>query len=982
MDTIESQIDQEMNQQSPPSSDDGLPPQLVMGGGQHGVDPIAQGIDQEMNESEFGTLPQQALTAVEGAAKGFAGPVATGFEKFLSNSGLPELSPERQVHREEANPWIHGGSEAAGFVGGALTGTGEARVLSEVGHGAVPIANALGIGGPGAGVFSKIGSSAVRGAVENGLFQVGDETSKLIQGRPSDMVEQAIPNIGLAAAIGGTFGAGAGGVSALWKATGGTKAGALLNAVADRVGGIEGASVNPVDEMVAKTGMELAPEIRASLSNDRAVQELARTLNQSDSTNSGREFQASLKKFHEEAGSTITEALGKTPDSVPDSFDTYSAGKKLGESLADEVAEKIDPLSKQYNAFAEKYSEVPLEPSIEKRQPELKSQMVDTEKKISELQKDVMAHEYGENPEVALSKSEELIQSEQKLADLKRESVTPGTTDILANKINELASEEGWVTSPSSDIMKLVNQVTKEVPLQENLKNLSDFIIQVGNNSSKDPLNGPLRRAGGMIKNILRDTESDMIAKHVGEEGGEEAIAHYRKLQSEWRGVSQLKDALDDRLHLRGSTTGYAKQIRAMANDDAESLFRKLSGKNDAHLIDFLQTNFPKAAESLRDAHLDKILSAAKEGDGTINAGKVIRALDNKAQFSPQLKAFVGGPNIETVDSIGEILEQLKDPNYNWSNTQRTSKLMEYVPATAVGMATMLLGHNPLMAAVLGGMTKYIARDAPDAVRLGMLKWLGSNKPINPGAFKSMVDFIHTTIQGNDAMSKATKALFSGSSKVLPAHLMPSDKKLEKLDEHIKNSNINTASVEQAGHGVGYYMQNHGIATTATLGNAVQTLSALRPTTVRKSPLDPEIKPSALKQAKYQRQLTIAEQPLAILHYCAQGQLTNEDVSLCRHLYPGLVDRMTQQLTQNMVDHLSKGKEVPHEIKLGLSKLLGQPLVSSMQPATIAANQQVFAVANQHQQAMEKGTKPSVVGMRDIKAAGRLSLGHSDDGES
>src|SRR4051812_27445250 len=114
--SFESQIDAEMD----------APPVDV-------AQPIESAIDHEISLEEHNTLPQQALTAVEGAAKGLLGPLATGAERALHEAGVPGISPQDQALRQEASPYIHGGSEAVSFLGGALAGVGLPSVLSKAG---------------------------------------------------------------------------------------------------------------------------------------------------------------------------------------------------------------------------------------------------------------------------------------------------------------------------------------------------------------------------------------------------------------------------------------------------------------------------------------------------------------------------------------------------------------------------------------------------------------------------------------------------------------------------------------------------------------------------------------------------------------------------------------------------------------------------------------------------------------------------------
>jgi len=159
--------------------------------------------DIESEEDHYGSFGQQALTGIEGAAQGFAGPLATGAEKLLSKAGVPGLSPEEQAARAEANPITSNLSQAVGFGAGAFTGTGEAALLSKVGEAAVGAARL----GEATNVVSKIAETGIRGGAELAALQAGDEASKFINQDPNQTLGSAAVNVGLSSLIGVAGGA-------------------------------------------------------------------------------------------------------------------------------------------------------------------------------------------------------------------------------------------------------------------------------------------------------------------------------------------------------------------------------------------------------------------------------------------------------------------------------------------------------------------------------------------------------------------------------------------------------------------------------------------------------------------------------------------------------------------------------------------------------------------------------------------------------
>jgi hypothetical protein len=174
----------------------------------------------ETLQERRGTPVEQAKAGLEGLAKGIAGPLAPLAEKALG------VKSKAIREREEANPLTAKASELTGLVGGALTGTGEGALLTHIGEAVAPSA--------------RLGSAVLRGAVENALYQTGNETSKMILRDPSTSIGSAAANVGLASLLGGGVGGLAGAVSPLWQATVGKRLESFLSGIREKAGGVEG----------------------------------------------------------------------------------------------------------------------------------------------------------------------------------------------------------------------------------------------------------------------------------------------------------------------------------------------------------------------------------------------------------------------------------------------------------------------------------------------------------------------------------------------------------------------------------------------------------------------------------------------------------------------------------------------------------------------------------------------------------------------
>lgn len=887
--------------------------------------------DLQDDTGKHGTAGEMAKTFVEGAARGIAGPLATGYESMLLHN-----RPE-QLARQEANPVTSAAGEMTGLVGGAIAAP-EATLggaLAKVGEATKLASATAGLG--------KIGSAAVGSAIENMVYQGQDEASKLLLKDPGASAETAIASMGLAGLIGGSFGTGFASISPIWHATMGAKTGGILGAITDKLGGVEGAEINPAQDIMAKTGMNIAPEVQALASKNPAVQEMARTLQQTDTNASGIAAQRAYQDMERQAGDHMVTALGRTPDEVANMPDVseHDAGTRLAKTLAKEYDAGINPLSQGFDEVRSNMQGVELTPSIADKsedaianQAKLQTQL---DRAVNVARRAQGAGDPGAAIEAA-AKVQDIRNAMRAGADAAK---SPGTIDSILDKIGQRAADEGWTTSPSSDIMSQINRINKELPLQKNLKNLGQYISQVGDATNKDPLNGPLRRAGAIITGIMRDAEGEVMASRIGSEAGPDAVEHFRALQEGYRVQSALKDGIADRLGMKGtSTSGYGKAILEMASTDAEGLLRKLSGRGDADWLDFVQKHYPESADVLREHHKDslfeKAVGKAKEG-ATVNNAELLKRFGN---MTPELKNFVASPETqESLKSIGTWLDAVRNPNHNYSNTARVaSKLLKGAGSSAMGMAAGLSGHAGL-GVLIKTLGDTVGNSTPDAIRLGLLRFLGSGQPIEAGGFKTMVDYIQHTVKGENLLGNAVKNIFKAGTEVIPARLMPTDKDRDKLTKNMSKMQVSPSTALNMTGKTGHYLPDHATALAQTGSNAVLHMTSLRPNTAKTAALDSQRKPSSMEAAKYNRNLDIAQQPLVVFKHIGAGTLTPDDVNTMKTMYPGLYARGVQKLTEQMAGAVVKGAQIPYKTRMGLSLYMGRPVDSTMQPASIQAAQ-------------------------------------------
>jgi len=952
-------------------------------------------IAPEVRKETYGTVPQKLAAAAEGAAStltfGLSTKLETSIGKLIDRENPPEALTEEAIRaRREVNPGTYLAGQAipliATSVGSALGAAG--RGVGElVGLGAEAAAKKAFTEAIKSGatkevaraaekaalqavpVMERIGSKAVTGVIENGLFQSGDEVSKMFSGapgyeNPGAATETALVNIGLASVIGGGISGGFGAVSPLWDATVGKGVQKVLKKITDRAGGIEGVTVSPVDDFIAKSGIDVPPEMKATLSDDPFISQQAKALQASEGSKSSLAFQESQTKFKNDLSNHVVESLGRKPADLGGDLSTYELGKSVGKELASEFDAGTAPLSKEFDTLRGKFNRTELSPSIATKTEQLGlAEAKALEKYNKSLVKLEQAELSGSSSKIAQARQNTQLNFDS-LNAIQKAKQSPGTTDLISEQLSKLAADEGWAASPSSDIMREINRIQKELPLQKTLNNLSDYIEQVGNNMQSDPMNKALNRAGGKIKQILRDAESDIISKELGTKEGPEALARYQGTREAYRAQSLLKDALESRLHLKAKTAGYAKALKEAAQTDGELLLKRLSGNNDADLLQLLQQNFPKTAQAVKQANLDQILhkaaNAAKEGQA-FNPDTLLKSIKS---MSPEMRDFVFTPEmLSKVESLGTVLKQLGEkPKAATGFTKYLGQLLDYLPASAAGLGTALLGHGALMSVGVAGLARALSKDVPDAARLALLKFIGSGQKLDAAGFGTAVQFIKSAIKAEKLITRGISNVFKAGQEVLPQAVYAKESDLRKLDKSLKIYQADPMALANIGGKTGHYLPQQGQELSQVSANAVTYLNSLRPTEFRNSPLDTPIKPRPDQLAEYNRALTIAQQPLTVLPAIKNGTITPKDIIHLKMLYPALYSRLSSKLISEVAESANKGILIPYKTKLGISLFTMQAMDSTMQPSSINAAQMTSGAETSEQteqnQQQEQLNKP------------------------
>lgn len=870
----------------------------------------------QSDEDKYGTPGQMAITAVEGAAHGVAGPLATIAEKHIL--GVPEADIRG---RQEANPITHGIGQAVGLGGGLLTGTGEAALMTKAGELAAG-AVGLGKGLETANLGYKVGSAAVQQAAEMAVLQSGDEVSKMILHDPSASAESALSNIGLAAALGGATGAAVEGtVKPLWNATAGPKVNEMLSKVANHLNG-DGRAILPeaVDQAVTDLGINLSPEMKSAISSDPNLREHFVKLKYAQNPH----VMASIDTFHKDVSEGVMKALNTTPEEIAAQSEN-EAGHELLNKFQKEYKDRFGDLHEQFT----------------KRNAEAnKIRLPDAERSLTydKLLSHAIENVGTDSPQYKLY---------QEWGNRMLAKDTLGGIDALRTELgNDIRAAKSAV------------DFNKMNALQDIRERLGTF----------------------QENQILK--QSALIEKEGAESGmalGKDLIQERQELNKRYAEFAKMSNELSDHLGT-GEFYGKATLENKLANKiSPEQLLNKFSFKNNADFIPFLEKNFPETLAEVQRNELKKFLKPALLGakEGTpINVNK-INDLIEKGMYDKKeyIESILPQGAIEKIKAGRVLTDAIPNPKDS-GTPGGLAKILENMPSSVMGALGAMAGHGAghitggISGMLMGEMTQRLGKDMPEALRLGWLKYMGSNQPIKAEGFKAMVDFFHNTYKGENLLSKATSNVFKAGAQVIGTHLIPDSKDREKLDKavtRLQNNPGQTTQTAMQQDGLGHYLPNHQMAMTEASTRALQYLQGLKPHPYRPNPLDKEIPPSKAQEARYHRALDIAQQPAIVLQHVKDGTLQGSDIQDLNALYPALYKNLSQKLSNEMTSAHSKEEPLPYKTRMGISLFLGQPVDSSMIPSSIMAAQPKPPQQNP-QQGPSKGS-----GGKSMKSLGKTN---------
>lgn len=889
------------------------------------------------DEEKYGTPSQKAIAAVEGVAKGLAGPLATYAETHLLG-----VKPEEIVGRAEASPWIHGLSEAGAFVGSMFAGVGEAALIGKAAEAATGLtkigqaAQVVGKLGPQMPTLgAKVGAAALKGAIETGMFQGADEISKSMLGQsdPDTPVASAILNSGGAAllggGVGGAFAAIGAGISAIAASKTAKESNEWLESLHNLL------KKPTVEEQAAETSLarstigmkKEAPEILAAgerlgapvmegqTSSNKLTQMADDTLLRQPWTVNGSKRSNLYRQGYDIVTDKVNQIfqLGK--------MEEYEVGQQLQQTLTKDIAEAAKVHNERYSLIKE------LTPEIEVPIKALKS----TATKIRQIE-GVETDFTSDFAKMARNIATEL----EKPGSFDTVDKLRAYKSRLMGRWSNMSSEEKRIASIARSALADLEEKTID-------KHADKFVTDILSRKDLTPK---------QMESIWGDKIDRLQALNSQIKDANAQYAPFRKKFSEladWLGKGRVagpQDAIDfinERL-------------------EPEDVIRKLSSQRYANLPQFLKREFPEQFETIREFQKSKLFEKVNKSA----KGNYTSMLKNFEAMPKVIKEMIFTPEeLQTLQDAKTWLNSLP-PSFNPSGTTHVRTLLEWA-GSPLEAAKQEIGASILNRIVSGKeinpqIRKIIGREVSDAEAATALKVMSSG---DAQGMHEMLDYVGKAERGFLKMNRAIESVFKGGSqKAFDAFV--TDRERLKLKKYIEGGHFDEEvqkymtdpSVQKtppnyaeggevlkqqvANNYLAQHAPDQDLLMQSAKARLAQTLTALQPSApAGKMVFDPiEKDPHAEKQ--FHKALDLAIQPLSILNHVKDGTLTPKQVKLFNDMYPEVYTLLNKQLTKRITIAQQKGERPPYQVRQALSLFLGAPLDSSLSPQSVQKNQAVF----------------------------------------
>ena len=926
------------------------------------VQPPNQGFDPDKylepeNQAQYGTASQMAKTFGEGVGRGLI--TQPGMTLAERASGVPAADI---LGREKANPWTNFAGELTGFVGGALTGSGEAALLEKAGS---SLTGYLGA--------SKLGGLAIKGLIDAEALTGGDEVNKMILQDPNQTAGSAVAHMGLSAVLGPIIGT----VPALWSAGKGGAVKGILSVIKADSEGLGASLTKSPGDMEINNFMKNVISAGLGPSTENIDAKIANNVN----IRMAPEFQdvydhlldhiSEVGDNSEKQNAILDDAMAEFKERGIESRYANTDAKMALRDVQNQI------ITDNTNAAYSKANVIP--------------------NAVSDLRDSVVAASQGgydllDNPENAnkMVSLKPMYDEGRRLAD---EIYAGGFTqdkalaETIRKDMDSMGEQYGNQISGSNAKM-VIQALDQKAKFNSNAANFGNGLAPVY----------------GQLRHVLNETLVDTI-KPYGEymkpvEQATKVLGRLYPYGTPGTALSKIKGLATDINYIRDMP-----DLDYLEKNTQVKFTQDLKNYADPKLIEARMKSLPQWKEAQRASTALRYFSdprnRASMASSIMSDPEWIRAFREKDilkgltenTLQGKMNAVMGGKNIAARTlleklppfqgmSIPEILDLISVREAFQKGAGMGSKytnLFGAAGATGGGFIGGALGGVPGAAigagigAPIGGMfgagvdkkgpqiaakllDRYVAAYGPLSKEAGLgekaTNWalrtiLGKSQTPSAEGFKAAGDYTANAAKGFFDTKKAAKAVFEKGSSVLPSHLIPKQEDIDKLDGKLKDIQQRPHQMYAFGGHVAHYMPEHAEALAKIGSAAVGSLNSIRPYHARMAPLDEEIEPSQSEKSDFHDTLGVAQQPLMLLHHIKNSTLLPQHVAIAKQIYPHFYDKIGEELTKAMTDHISEGGTIPYNVKQGLSLFHGQPMDSTMSQPSILAAQMSFQPQNQ-----------------------------------
>jgi len=541
--------------------------------------------------------------------------------------------------------------------------------------------------------------------------------------------------------------------------------------------------------------------------------------------------------------------------------------------------------------------------------------------------------------------------------------IRPGTRTRAANSIMEI---EGIADSPSSPQYQLAKSVSEELKNLEDVDAIKRYKKILSERAYGQP---QLKRVTGIIQDKLSQLEESSIISHGKNLLDSDESARLINAIGEAKATYKtFREKLNDIGELTGKRKVYGPEdlLTHIENMTPEKLTNKLFDKKNADSLKFFQENFPEQMKILTDLQKNKIRQAPGVfKDGRILPNGVIRQVD---KLSPEAKKIIFSEGDLQKLTDAKTWMQAVPKDINPSGTDQASAMTRFF-------------EGPLSAAAI---------TASDYGKLKLIETLAAKHGgADAAKIQTLIKLEKTALQSAKRVADGVNTIFKAGENIAPfigakiaqqtqsekdeskeKTIRTFEKRRKQLELMASNPDVLIDRLGKATQGISEHAPNVAQSIQATTSRGVQFLQSKLPKLQKAAPMAPEPEPTEAQIAEFNKYMTVVQRPLSVLDQIKNGTLSQHSVEAISTVHPDLYQSIKSEIFDKITDNKV---ELPYRTKAMLSMFTGQPLVASLIPQNVLANQMSYAMPSaQNPDGMAAPRKPTQKGLEKLSLADRL----------